>query len=187
MPLAREIYQEGIRIPPILLVRGGKFDRPLLELILANVRTPEEREGDLLAQCMAIRRGEQRLLELVAKHGLPTVRRNMTALQDYSERMMRAAIRRLPPGTYRFEDVLDNDGISRASGEDRGRGHHPRRPRHHRLHRIGSASRRLGERQLRGRGLGDDVRVPLPGARGHPVHRRPDAAARSDRAGWHRW
>jgi N-methylhydantoinase B/oxoprolinase/acetone carboxylase alpha subunit len=112
MPLAREIFQEGIRIPPILLVRAGEFDRPLLDLILANVRTPEEREGDLLAQCMAIRRGEQRLLELVAKHGMPKVRRNMIALQNYSERMMRAAIRRLPAGTYRFEDALDNDGIS---------------------------------------------------------------------------
>ena len=54
MPLAREIYQEGIRIPPVLLVRGGRMDRPLLDLILANVRTPIEREGDLLAQCMAI-------------------------------------------------------------------------------------------------------------------------------------
>jgi len=112
MPLAREIYQEGIRIPPILLARGGRFDRELLALILANVRTPVEREGDLLAQCMAIRRGEQRLLELVAKRGLPAVRRNMTALKDYSERMMRAAIRRLPPGRYRFEDALDGDGIT---------------------------------------------------------------------------
>ncbi len=112
MPLAREIYQEGIRIPPILLVRGGRFDRELLALILSNVRTPVEREGDLLAQCMAIRRGEQRLLELVAKRGLPAVRRNMTALKDYSERMIRAAIRRLPRGQYRFEDALDSDGIS---------------------------------------------------------------------------
>jgi N-methylhydantoinase B/oxoprolinase/acetone carboxylase alpha subunit len=112
MPLAREIYQEGIRIPPILLVRGGKFDRDLLGLVLANVRTPEEREGDLLAQCMAIRRGEQRLLELVGKYGLPKVQRNMSALQNYSERMMRAAIARLPDGEYRFEDELDNDGIS---------------------------------------------------------------------------
>jgi N-methylhydantoinase B/oxoprolinase/acetone carboxylase alpha subunit len=111
MPLAREIYQEGIRIPPILLVRGGRFDRELLAMILANVRTPVEREGDLLAQCMAIRRGEQRLLELVSKRGLPAVRRNMTALKDYSERMMRAAIRKLPPGVYRFEDALDGDGI----------------------------------------------------------------------------
>ena len=112
MPLAREIYQEGIRIPPVLLARGGRFDRELLALILANVRTPVEREGDLLAQCMAIRRGEQRLLELVAKRGLPAVRRNMTALKDYSERMLRAAIRKLPPGRYRFEDALDGDGIA---------------------------------------------------------------------------
>ncbi|HEV2687251.1 MAG TPA: hydantoinase B/oxoprolinase family protein [Bryobacteraceae bacterium] len=112
MPLAREIYQEGIRIPPILLARGGRFDRPLLDLILANVRTPVEREGDLLAQCMAIKRGEQRLLQLVAKYGMPKVRRNMTALKDYSERMMRAAIRRLPRGVYRFEDSLDSDGIT---------------------------------------------------------------------------
>ena len=112
MPLAREIYQEGIRIPPILLARGGKFDSDLLRLILANVRTPEEREGDLLAQCMAIRRGEQRLLELVRKYGLPKVQRNMAALQNYSERMMRAAIARLADGQYRFEDQLDSDGIS---------------------------------------------------------------------------
>ncbi len=112
MPLAREIYQEGIRIPPILLARGGQFDRELLALILANVRTPVEREGDLLAQCMAIRRGEQRLLDLVAKYGMSKVRRNMTALKDYSERMMRSAIERLPRGEYCFEDYLDNDGIS---------------------------------------------------------------------------
>ena len=112
MPLAREIYQEGIRIPPILLVRTGRFDRELLGLILANVRTPEEREGDLLAQCMAIRRGEQRLIDLVAKYGMPKVRRNMSELQNYSERMMRAAIGKLPAGRYSFEDALDNDGIT---------------------------------------------------------------------------
>src|SRR6202165_4976121 len=112
MPLAREIYQEGIRIPPILLVRGGTFDRDLLRLILANVRTAVEREGDLMAQCMAIKRGEQRLIDLVAKYGMPKVRRNMSALQDYSERMMKAAIRKLPRGQYRFEDALDSDGIT---------------------------------------------------------------------------
>src|ERR1700733_3338965 len=87
MPLAREIYQEGIRIPPVLLVRGGRIDRELLDLIIANVRTPVEREGDLLAQCMAIRRGEQRLLELVSKYGMTKVGRNMDLLKDYSERM----------------------------------------------------------------------------------------------------
>jgi N-methylhydantoinase B/oxoprolinase/acetone carboxylase alpha subunit len=112
MPLAREIYQEGIRIPPILLMRGGRMDNDLLRLLLSNVRTPAEREGDLLAQCMSIRRGGQRLLELVSKYGLATVRRNMTALKDYSERMMRAAIARIPAGQYRFEDFLDGDGIT---------------------------------------------------------------------------
>lgn len=111
MPLAREIYQEGLRIPPILLARRGRFDRELLDLVLANVRTPVEREGDLLAQCMAIRRGEQRLLELAAKYGIAKVHRNMAALKNYSERMMRAAIRRLPLGRYHFEDALDSDGI----------------------------------------------------------------------------
>ena len=112
MPLAREIYQEGIRIPPVLLVRAGAMDRDLLGLLLANVRTPVEREGDLLAQCMALRRGEARLLELVAKHGLARVNGNMSRLQDYSERMMRAAIARLPAGHYAFVDWLDNDGAS---------------------------------------------------------------------------
>jgi N-methylhydantoinase B/oxoprolinase/acetone carboxylase alpha subunit len=114
MPLAREIYQEGIRIPPILIRRAGALDRDLLRLLLANVRTPEEREGDLMAQLASIARGETRLRELVAKYGAAHVATNMQGLQDYSERMMRSAIRALPRGTYRFEDFLDNDGISRA-------------------------------------------------------------------------
>ncbi|MDQ2901637.1 MAG: hydantoinase B/oxoprolinase family protein, partial [Acidobacteriota bacterium] len=70
MPLATEIYQEGIRIPPILLARGGKMDDGLLRLLLANVRTPEEREGDLLAQVMANGRGADRLREITARSGL---------------------------------------------------------------------------------------------------------------------
>jgi len=113
MPLAREIYQEGLRIPPSLLVRGGRLDEDLLRLILANVRTPEERRGDLLAQTMAIRRGQTRLAEIAGRYGIETVRRNMRALQDYSERMMRAALRALPAGSYAFEDWLDDDGVSK--------------------------------------------------------------------------
>ena len=110
MPLAREIYQEGLRIPPVLIQRGGKIDRGLLDLILANVRTPVEREGDLMAQLMALHRGELRLLELVAKYGEARVQRNMRELEDYSERMMRAALRSLPRGVFRFEDYLEGDG-----------------------------------------------------------------------------
>ncbi len=112
MPLAREIYQEGIRIPPILIQRGGKIDRDLLGLILSNVRTPIEREGDLMAQLMAIHRGDLRLHELVTKYGAARVASNMKSLQDYSERMMRASIAKLPPGVYRFEDGLDSDGLT---------------------------------------------------------------------------
>jgi len=112
MPLAREIYQEGIRIPPVLLMRGGVLDRGLMRLILANVRTPEEREGDLLAQMMANRRGDERLRAIVHKYGRVRVTHNMRDLQNYSERMTRAAIRELPDGVYRFADFLDNDGVT---------------------------------------------------------------------------
>ncbi len=112
MPLAREIYQEGLRIPPVHLARGGKLDRELLDLVLANVRTPVEREGDLMAQLASLARGAERIEALVAKYGLTKVEANMRALQDYSERMMRAAIRKLARGVYRFEDCLDSDGVS---------------------------------------------------------------------------
>ncbi len=112
MPLAREIYQEGIRIPPLRLIRSGELDREILALILANVRTPVEREGDLRAQLSSLKRGAERLTALVAKYGLKKVQASMRALQDYGERMMRAAIRRLPSGTYRFEDCLDSDGTN---------------------------------------------------------------------------
>lgn len=112
MPLAREIYQEGLRIPPVLLIQRGEINQPILDLILANVRTPDERRGDLLAQCMAIRRGGDRLQELVAKYGLKRVHHNVRALQDYSERLMRHTIEALPDGSYSFEDFLDGDGLT---------------------------------------------------------------------------
>ena len=112
MPLAREIFQEGIRIPPVRIQRRGKIDRDLLNLLLANVRTPVEREGDLMAQLASIHRGEVRLREMVAKLGETRVVRDMRALQDYSARMMQAAIRGLPRGVYRFEDCLDSDGVT---------------------------------------------------------------------------
>jgi N-methylhydantoinase B/oxoprolinase/acetone carboxylase alpha subunit len=112
MPLAREIYQEGLRIPPVLLVRAGKVDHGLMRLVLSNVRTPDEREGDLLAQMMSNRRGEERLREIVAKYGLGRVTRNMRELQNYTERMTRAAVHKLRDGVYRFSDFLDNDGVN---------------------------------------------------------------------------
>lgn len=112
MPLAREIYQEGLRIPPVLLIRGGQVQRDVMRLVLANVRTPEEREGDLLAQLMSNHRGDARLREIVTRYGLPRIRRSSADLLDYSERVTRAMLRGIPDGEYGFEDFLDNDGIA---------------------------------------------------------------------------
>jgi N-methylhydantoinase B len=112
MGLCTEIYQEGIRIPPVKIVRAGQIDRNLLDLVLYNVRTPVEREGDLTAQIGACRVGAQRLEEMTAKYGLARVRRNMRELLDYSERLMRAELARLPAGEFTAEDFLDNDGVS---------------------------------------------------------------------------
>jgi len=112
MGLCREIYQEGIRIPPLKIMTRGTLEQDILALILANVRTPRERDGDLTAQIGACRIGGQRLEELVAKYGYSRVTRNMTNLLDYSERLMRAELKRLPEGEFSAEDFLDDDGIT---------------------------------------------------------------------------
>ena len=111
MPVAREIYQEGLIIPPVKLVRAGRMDQYLLDLILANVRTPQERLGDLQAQIAANRRGETRLLELVRRYGREEVAEAMEQLLAYTERMTRRLLASLPDGTHRFSDFLDDDGV----------------------------------------------------------------------------
>jgi len=108
----REIFQEGIRIPPIRIVRGGKIDPEVLSLILHNVRTPVEREGDLAAQIGACQVGERRLHEVLRKYGLDAVTALTEELLEYSGRLMRAELRKLPGGTFRAEDFLDDDGVS---------------------------------------------------------------------------
>jgi N-methylhydantoinase B/oxoprolinase/acetone carboxylase alpha subunit len=113
MPLAREVYQEGLIIPPVRLVRRGEIVPDVLALVLANVRTPDEREGDLTAQIAANRVGERRLREAVAKYGRRKVDHYAAAAQDYTERVLRHTISRIPDGEYRFEDVLDDDGFAR--------------------------------------------------------------------------
>jgi N-methylhydantoinase B len=109
---AREIYQEGIRIPPVLLVRKGEIERGVLAMLLANVRTPEEREGDLAAQIGACRVGERRIREVVAKYGLEKVKTLTGDLIAYSERLIRAELRKMPAGTFTAEDFLDDDGVT---------------------------------------------------------------------------
>jgi N-methylhydantoinase B len=110
MPLSTSIFQEGIRIPPLKLVRRGEVVDDVLALILANVRTPVEREGDLTAQIASNRTGERRLLSITEKYGIDTVSAYMGHLQDYAERTTREAIRAIPDGTYDFTDHLDDDG-----------------------------------------------------------------------------
>lgn len=111
MGLAREIYQEGIRIPPVKIFAGGRIVRDVMALILGNVRTSREREGDLAAQVAACRTGGRRLEEIVGKYGAGEVRAYEEHLLDYSERMMRSELRQIPPGLYRGEDALDDDGL----------------------------------------------------------------------------
>lgn len=109
---AREIYQEGIRIPPVKIFRRGELNQDVMALLLANVRTPAEREGDLAAQIAACRTGERRLTETVAKYGLDQLKTYGRHLLDYSAEMMRAALREIPQGAYTAEDFLDSDGIT---------------------------------------------------------------------------
>jgi N-methylhydantoinase B len=110
MGICREIYQEGVRIPPIKLIAGGRMQEDVLRLLLNNVRTPEERQGDLNAQIAACHTGAARLTEIVERYGLPRVRLLMRELQDYSEQLMRAFLSKVPHGRYEAEDFLDDDG-----------------------------------------------------------------------------
>ena len=112
MGLCREIWQEGVRIPPLKLVEHGVLNQALLALILNNVRTSLEREGDLTAQIGAYRIGAQRVRELVQKYGLERVGGNVAGLLNHSEQLIRGELRRLPAGEFAAEDHLDNDGIT---------------------------------------------------------------------------
>ena len=112
MGLCREIYQEGFRIPPVKIMRAGKMQSDMLALLLSNVRTPQEREGDLGAQIAACHTGAERLRGVCNRYGLDRTKKAAVELLDYSEEMMRAFLNQVPSGIYRAEDFLDNDGIS---------------------------------------------------------------------------
>jgi len=109
---SHEIYQEGLVIPAVKLYRGGELQDDVMRLILANVRTPEERRGDLNAQLASLRIGERRIRELAQRYGADLVTAGFEAILDYTERRMRRRLAEFPPGTYRGEDFLDDDGSS---------------------------------------------------------------------------
>ncbi|MCM3873096.1 MAG: hydantoinase B/oxoprolinase family protein [Pyrinomonadaceae bacterium] len=112
MGLATDVYGEGLRIPPIRLVRAGEIVEDVMRLIFANVRGAAERRGDFQAQIGSLKTGESRLLEIVARRGVAEAREYAKHLIAYSARLMRRAIELIPDGTYEAEDWLDNDGIS---------------------------------------------------------------------------
>ena len=109
---ATEIFQEGIIIPPVKLVKRRKVDRELTNLILSNVRTPHARLGDLRAQIAANLRGEKRVLELIKKYGIKTFEAAVEKIMDYSEKRIRNEIKRMPKESCSAEDYLENTGTT---------------------------------------------------------------------------
>jgi N-methylhydantoinase B len=110
--ISTEIFQEGLRIPPIRIRKRGHLDEEILALITTNVRTHREARGDIQAQLASNNVGERRLVEIVQKYGLEKTQAYMDELIAYSERQMLARIKELPKGTFTFEDYLEGDGLS---------------------------------------------------------------------------
>lgn len=111
MPLAREIFEEGLRIPPVRLYRSGKLNDELWRMVLANVRTPVERAGDLDAQLAALHTGEARLLEIATRRGVGETLAAMDALIAYADRLVAVGLERIPDGTWVGEDFIEDDGF----------------------------------------------------------------------------
>ena len=111
-PQATESFQEGVRIPPVKLVADGRTNQDLLDILAANSRTPVSNWGDLQGQLGALDLGERRLHALLDAYGDAIVAAAFDAFSIRAEALMRHAIAALPDGTYSFQDILDNDGIT---------------------------------------------------------------------------
>lgn len=111
-PTSHEIFQEGIRIPPIKLYKAGVLNQDVLDLVLTNCRAPNDNRGDLRAMITALKVGERRIKELIERYGVDRFVSAMYDVLDYSESRARRLIERIPDGTYRFSDYLDDDVAS---------------------------------------------------------------------------
>lgn len=109
---ATEIFQEGIRIPPVKISRAGKLNHDLLQVLTHNVRTGDEFYGDIQAQLAANQAGVNRMQELARRTGTETLQQYMEEIINYTERRLRAAVAEIPSGVYRFTDYLEGDGIT---------------------------------------------------------------------------
>ncbi|HYY55810.1 MAG TPA: hydantoinase B/oxoprolinase family protein [Pyrinomonadaceae bacterium] len=112
MGVARDVYGEGLRIPPVRIVRGGKIDEEMMALVLSNVRGTTERRADFEAQIGSLRTGAARLSEIVRRRGERNALQYAAHLIGYSARMMRRTIKAIPDGVYEARDALDDDGVS---------------------------------------------------------------------------
>ena len=111
-----EIVKEGLRVPPVKIMREGQPDDGVWTLLFANVRIPDDRVGDFRAQAACNARGVERVEEVIARYGGPAVRQIFVETQDYSQRMVEAVLDDIPDGTYRATQHLDGDGYSEDSG-----------------------------------------------------------------------
>jgi N-methylhydantoinase B len=107
---SRTLDEEGVVIPPTLLVRAGKLDQKLLQRLTSRMRGPSQRIADLRAQLAANRLAAARIEDLSARHGRKTLEHGMAAILDYAERRTRACIAAIPDGAYEARDVLEDDG-----------------------------------------------------------------------------
>lgn len=112
MGVATDVYGEGLRIPPVRIVRGGILDEEMMRLVLANVRGTTERRADFEAQLGSLKTGSARLTEIIRRRGKTDALLYAAHLIDYSARMMRRTIEAIPDGVYEGEDALDDDGVS---------------------------------------------------------------------------
>ncbi len=116
---AVEIFQEGLRLPPVKIVREGEMQDDLFATILQNVREPETFRGDFLSQIAALEVGARAMRQLAARYGVDTLRQVGQALLDHSETAMRAALTALPDGVYQAEDFVDGDGMEAGRSASR--------------------------------------------------------------------
>jgi N-methylhydantoinase B len=114
-----DVWQEGLQFPCIKLYERGEIDRELLDLIQANVRTPEMSIGDMTAQAASLRMAERRFIDLCDRYGLDTVLYSIEALMDYGERLTRQQLIRIPNGVYEASDTIDDDGLGHGPLEMR--------------------------------------------------------------------
>jgi N-methylhydantoinase B len=109
---ATECFQEGFRVPPVKIVRGGHLQQDVVDILSANSRVPQSNWGDLNGQLNALDLGERRFHALLDEYGDETIAAALAALTERAEALMRANIAALPDGVYTYDDFLDNDGIS---------------------------------------------------------------------------